>query len=66
MCFSSTGKAKEQDIFGPVRKLACDQLRQLTPKPERQPLFVELVQGFAGRQVGHLLQPLDASPATSF
>ena len=24
MCFSSTGKAKEQDIFGPVRKLACE------------------------------------------
>jgi hypothetical protein len=55
MRFSSAGKAEEQDVLGPVNKLATLQLRQLAPKPERQSLFVELLQSFARRQVGHLL-----------
>jgi hypothetical protein len=41
-------------------------LGQLSPKSERQTVFVELVQRFTVRQVGQLSQPLYPSPAPSF
>src|SRR5512139_2734297 len=66
MSLAHPWQSKDKQVFSAGHKFAGAQLSQLAGEAQGQFFLVESCQGFAGRQVGGLLQALDATLAATF